>query len=123
MTAKGSRAGLPVKTIEVGEEPTTCIYCGSRTNMIGIALNGKRREVCIHCEQQYDVEDEIETIADDSEDAEEGVTIPAPFQETPILDKILAEFEGKPATPEVGQEELNHLFGIKPSPYPDFGSY
>lgn len=60
------RAHEPIQCIEVGEDPTTCIYCGTRTELDAIEADfwdSRRpdapvRENCPHCGQRYLVEDE-----------------------------------------------------------------
>jgi DNA-directed RNA polymerase subunit RPC12/RpoP len=56
-SAPGSRAGRPVENIEVGDELTTCGYCGARTEWDSRLGDHPRRETCINCRQRYNVED------------------------------------------------------------------
>jgi len=55
--AKESRWRSPIENIEVGEEQTTCIYCGARTKLISTQEDGVRHEECLHCSQNYHVTD------------------------------------------------------------------
>lgn len=95
--AAGSRKNEPQERIEVGEDPTECHHCGSRTDLIGLTHDGFNLEQCKGCGQLFIVEDEIEDIG--------------------------AEIELAAVNGEASQDDLDHLFGIPPSPYPDFGSY
>lgn len=54
------RAREPVQHIEVGENPTECIYDGTRTLMDWRTYyaTGTRYETCPKCGQKYHVEDE-----------------------------------------------------------------
>lgn len=66
MIERGSRAQEPLQHIEVGENPTVCIYCDTRTLLddseIDFTLMRLRafpvRENCPHCGQRYLVEPE-----------------------------------------------------------------
>jgi hypothetical protein len=55
------RAGKPIECIVVDEEPTECIFCGTRTEFDGRTTeDGDRFETCPTCHQDYlvtDVED------------------------------------------------------------------
>lgn len=98
MIAKGSRANEPIQGLEVGEELTTCVYCGTRTELIEpdiLDADGEhaRREDCPHCGQRYHVYDADE---EDSED------------------------EGE--LPEASDEDVRHLFGLPPRS-PEWGSF
>ena len=45
--------------IEVGEELTTCLYCGTRTDTVGERTDdGLLVEFCGHCGQNYIIEEE-----------------------------------------------------------------
>jgi len=99
--SEGSRAACAVEALDVGEELTTCHHCGGRTivdDEVCINEGASRREVCFHCEQRYDVEDDIEDIFDD----EDGVDDDAPL-------------------PSAGEEALKEL--LSRSPYPEFGTF
>lgn len=137
-----SRASCAKEALEVGEEPTTCTHCGTRTEILrdftaeGVA---QRLERCRHCGQQFAVTDapddpgfdpadpgEIEVVDERTGEVIGSTAAPAPGMSTRTeLDELLAELGG--GVPEAGQEDLNHLFGIKPappSPYgDDFGSF
>lgn len=68
LPAKDSRSREPIQFIEVGENPTVCIFCDTRTmpdNVDHYAELAHARarevlwpEVCLHCGQRYLVEDE-----------------------------------------------------------------
>lgn len=68
MIERGSRAKEPIQCIEVGENPTACIYCDTRTLLddievdFGLMRRGMFpvRENCPHCGQRYLVEPEEE---------------------------------------------------------------
>ena len=98
----------------------------------------ERIERCLHCKQRYSVKDAPTTDVFDPADPGEievvddagkvvGTTAPVPpGMETPELDKLLIELMDTDM-PMASQDDLNHLFGIKPappSPYgEDFGSF
>lgn len=68
MIERGSRAKEPIQCIEVGENPTVCIYCDTRTLLDPIEADlwdshkpdDPVRENCPHCGQRYLVEPEEE---------------------------------------------------------------
>ncbi|MEJ7807549.1 MAG: hypothetical protein WKG03_16690, partial [Telluria sp.] len=106
--APGSRKNEPQERIEVGENPTECHHCGSRTDLIGVTHDGFNLEARKGCGQLFIVEDEIEDIGAEANG---------------YLDVIEHEQELAVVEDEASQADLGHLFDIPPSPYPDFGSY
>lgn len=70
LPAKDSRKAMPVQYIEVGENPTVCIFCDARTMPDNVdhyaELEHVRAqevlwpEVCLHCGQRYLVADETD---------------------------------------------------------------
>ncbi|GAC1605839.1 MAG: hypothetical protein NVS3B3_04510 [Aquirhabdus sp.] len=98
LAKKNSRVATAIESVVVayGEELFTCHHCNSRTDLVIQCVDGSRRERCVHCGQAYDITDEIEDIGEEDE----------------------------PALRDATQVEVEHLFGIKPSPYGKvFGSY
>ena len=98
MIAKGSRRNEHIQTMEAGEDPTTCVHCGTKAVLDFIAYENVRRERCPHCEQRYDVppaEDDCEF--DNFEPSEMAMK-------------------------EASDADLAHLFG-KTINHPDFGSF
>jgi hypothetical protein len=54
------RSHCGIEELDVGEELTHCIHCGSRCKLDEALLNATstRRETCIGCGQQYNTYDE-----------------------------------------------------------------
>lgn len=150
----GSRASHPAVNQDVGEEMHHCGYCGTRTEPDPTKPAGPNWESawsCPHCQQTYyltdeEVEDgedvpdmdnlgEIEIV--DASGSVTGMTQPEKVDidtATANLKKRLdairkdstVEWDraGPKQMPEASQADLNHLFGIQPSPYgDDFGSF
>lgn len=133
--AAGSREHEPIEALEVGEEATCCTHCSSRTE-IKRDFGAERIERCLQCKQSFVVTDapddsfdpadpgEIDVV-DDAGNVVGSTAAPKPGMETPELDKLLTELMDD--VPMASQDDLNHLFGIKPappSPYgDDFGSF
>ncbi len=148
-----SRRHEPAINQEVGEELHQCGFCGTRTEPDISKPGGPNWEtanVCPHCEQTYYLTDEQDEEGDelvsfgpddlgeievvDERTGEVVGTTAAPEGKLErATDKLKArlarlraeEGGGKPAVlSEASQADLNHLFGIKPSPYGDeFGSF
>jgi hypothetical protein len=131
-----SRAGMGREALEVEEDATCCTHCGSRTEILRDFIT-ERIERCLFCKQEYVVTDapaadafdpadpgEIDVV-DDAGNVVGTTAVPKPGMETPELDKLLIELMDD--VPMANQDDLNHLFGIKPappSPYgDDFGSF
>jgi hypothetical protein len=136
MSGALARHAAPLEHIEVGEELTTCIHCGSRTDLISTLPSGARLEVCLGCGQHYSVTDEEVFDPEDPGEIEVvdvngnviGTTSPVGAS-APELDRILRELHGGDFEPsetdlkEANQEDLDRLFG-KTGPYGDkFGCF
>lgn len=129
MIPAGSRLLEPIVDVEVGEEMHHCGYCGTRTILDDAAYyaGGSRHHDCPHCGQKYSVTDEEDEydlgeieILDEKTGEVTGMTGP---DKPTVLDGVLADL-APTGMPEASQEDLNRLFGIKPSPYgDDFGSF
>lgn len=110
MIAAGSRGAAPIETIVADDQPTTCGYCGNRTQLVRsfVANNPKAsREVCNHCQQKYIVEQE-------DDEAVDGANQISP---------ATGQLDPNHPLPEASQTDLNHLLGVKPIKHPDFGSF
>lgn len=92
---KGSRAGEPIEHIIVGEEPTECGHCGARTEISQVNSDNSRIEHCLHCAQQFLVEDDYNVVTKD---------------------------EDEPTLPEASEDDVRHLFGLPPRP-PEWGTF
>ena len=130
----GARAAEPIEYQCVDEDPHSCGHCGARTDLddAGYYATGTLRHDCPDCGQRYvleepddddavslEAEGEIE-IVDERTGQVVGMT--SATGDT-ALDGIFAEID-KVQLPEASQEDLDHLFGVKPSPYGDaFGSF
>lgn len=130
MIRAGSRSTEEVVHAEVGEEMHDCIYCGTRTILddAGYYAHGGRNHGCPHCGQRYKLTDEDEMVSLDGEgeieilDERTGEVIGTTAEPT-VLDGVLADL-APTGLPEASQADLDHLFGVKPSPYgADFGSF
>jgi hypothetical protein len=133
----GSRSGETIVNQDVGEEMHDCGYCGTRTIETTWSADGVEHRHCPHCQQRYRLHDdedapdldnlgEIEVV-DERTGEVTGMTTP---RRTPVekikegLARLRAEQSSKATIPEASQADLNHLFGIEPSPYGDkFGSF
>jgi predicted nucleic acid-binding Zn-ribbon protein len=136
MTAKrvpGARAAEPIEYQWVDEDPHSCGHCGARTDLddAGYYASGTLRHDCPDCGQRYvleesdddavplEAEGEIE-IVDERTGQVVGMTSEP---DAPAVDSVLADLAPS-GMPEASQEDLDHLFGVKPSPYGDaFGSF
>lgn len=131
MIPAGSRSTEEVVHAEVGEEMHVCGYCGTRTVMDDATYysTGTREHDCPHCQQRYvltDEDDDMVSLDGEGEieilDERTGKVIGMTAEPT-ALDGVLADL-APTGMPEASQADLDHLFGVKPSPYgDDFGSF
>lgn len=137
----GSRATEEPINQDVGEEVHCCGYCGTRTVETTWTDSDVQPQHCPHCQQRYNLTDELEDpdeamdgeieIVDERTGVVTGMTSSnAGADTTASLIAGIRDFSDrwhqKPTAPlpEASQEDLNHLFGIEPSPYGDkFGSF
>jgi hypothetical protein len=130
--AAESRLTRTTEHLEVGEDPTACVYDGFRTTLLKTLPDGRRYERCPHCLQTYLVSDAEEPDESDDDDplvhggdAGDIEVLDGAGRVVGMtnagLDDLLHQMTGE--LPEASQTDLNHLFGIETPDYPDFGSF